>query len=161
MAEPTQRAPWLPPRWFIRTFWAGHRAFYRVSPGQLGLWRPKGTSYGTLRLTTVGRRSGRERSVILGYITDGEALCTMAMNGWGAAEPAWWLNLQAQPEASVQTADGPLRVRGRAATGAERARLWERWREVDGGLDGYAARRPNETAVVLLEPIPPADKTGP
>jgi hypothetical protein len=65
------------------------------------------------------------------------------MNGWGAAEPAWWLNLQAHPEAVVELAGGIRReVLGRAATGEERERLWTRWREIDKDLDGFAARRP-------------------
>jgi hypothetical protein len=77
----------------------------------------------------------------------------MAMNGWGPAEPAWWLNLQANRHAVVELAGGTQReVVGRAAVGAERERLWARWRALDKNLDGYAARRPNETAVVVLEP---------
>jgi hypothetical protein len=43
-------------------------------------------------------------------------------------------------------------VLGRAAVGQERERLWQRWRELDDNLDGYATRRPQETAVVVLEP---------
>jgi deazaflavin-dependent oxidoreductase (nitroreductase family) len=106
-----------------------------------------------LRLTTRGRRSGEPRSVIIGYFEDGPNLVSLAMNGWGAAEPAWWLNLQAHPEAVVELARGIRReVRGRAAVGGERERLWQRWRELDRNLDGYAARRPQETAVVALEP---------
>jgi hypothetical protein len=77
----------------------------------------------------------------------------MAMNGWGAADPAWWLNLQAYPEAVVELKGGNLReVLGRAAVGEERDRLWLRWSELDKNLDGYAARRPHQTAVVVLEP---------
>ena len=77
---------------------------------------------------------------------------------WGAAEPAWWLNLQAQPEAVVELAGGIRReVLARAATGQERERLWQRWGEFDENLDGFAARRPRETAVVVLEPRPAAD----
>jgi hypothetical protein len=76
----------------------------------------------------------------------------MAMNGWGAAEPAWWLNLQADPRALVELAGGiRLDVLGRRATGEERDRLWQGWRELDKNLDSYAARRPRETAVVVLE----------
>jgi hypothetical protein len=91
--------------------------------------------------------------VIVGYYEDGDNLVTMAMNGWGAPEPAWWLNLRARPEAVVELAGGIRRhVLGRAAVGAERDRLWQRWRELDEKLDGFAARRPHETAVVVLEP---------
>jgi F420H(2)-dependent quinone reductase len=115
---------------------------------------PRPGKYGTLRLTTTGRRSGEPRSVILGYYEDGPDLVSMAMNGWGAAEPAWWLNLQAHPEAVVELAGGIRReVLGRAATDSERERLWQRWREIDKNLDDWAARRPRQTAVVILEPL--------
>jgi hypothetical protein len=91
--------------------------------------------------------------VIIGYFEDEPNLISMAMNGWGAAEPAWWLNLQAHPEAVVELAGGIRReVLARAAVGVEREQLWQRWREIDEKLDGYAARRGHETAVVILEP---------
>jgi deazaflavin-dependent oxidoreductase (nitroreductase family) len=106
-----------------------------------------------MRLTTTGRRSGQERTVIVGYFEDGSNLVTMAMNGWGEAEPAWWLNLQADPEARVDLPAGERKVTGRAADDDERTRLWDRWREIDSDLDAYASRRPTETAVVVLEPL--------
>lgn len=105
-----------------------------------------------MRLTTVGRRSGKERSVILGYYEDGASLVTMAMNGWADPEPAWWLNLQAHHDAVVDLKDGRRQIRGRAAAGAERDRLWAGWREMGDDPDGYAWRRSKETAVVVLEP---------
>lgn len=99
--------------------------------------------------------------MLVGYVEDGANLVTMAMNGWGAPEPAWWLNLQADPHATMQTRDGVRRVRARAAQGAERERLWSRWAEVDTNLEAYAARRPSETAVVVFEPVDPeAGGTG-
>ena len=90
--------------------------------------------------------------MIVGYFDDGPNLVTMAMNGWGEGEPAWWLNLQAHPEARVQLFDGTRDVVAHAAAGDERAELWNRWRELDKDLDGYARRRSTETAVVVLEP---------
>jgi hypothetical protein len=78
----------------------------------------------------------------------------MAMNGWGAAEPAWWLNLQADPNALVVTRNWRGRVLARPAMGDERDRLWARWSEIDTGLEGFAALRPSPTAVVVLEPQP-------
>ena len=90
--------------------------------------------------------------MILAFYEDGPNIVTMAMNGWGAAEPAWWLNLQAQPNAVVDMPDGRRLVRGREAKGEERERWWTRWREIDEDLDYYAALRPGETAVVVLEP---------
>ena len=146
------RPPRVPPRWFVRLAWRAHRGLYRVTAGRMGLWRPKVGRWGAMRLTTTGRRSGRPRSVILGYFEDGPNLVTMAMNGWGDGEPAWWLNLRAHPDAEARLAGGTRLVTAYAATGEERARLWGRWREIDDNLDSYAAMRSGETAVVVLEP---------
>jgi deazaflavin-dependent oxidoreductase (nitroreductase family) len=143
----------LPPRWFIKTFCHRHRQIVRASHGRKGLRAPRPGKWGALRLTATGLRSGEPRSVIIGYYEDGPNLVSMAMNGWGTAEPAWWLNLQANPRAVVELAGGVRReVFGRSAVSEERERLWQRWRELDKNLDSYAARRPRETAVVVLEP---------
>jgi len=152
MTEGNDRSPWLPPRWFIRLAWRVHRTLFRVSGGRRGLWPPRADRWGAMRVTTIGRRSGQERSVILAYLQDGANLFTLAMNGWGAPEPAWWLNLQAHPEARVQLTDGIHEVVAHAATGAEQERLWARWRAIDKNLDVYARRRPAGTAVVVLTP---------
>lgn len=111
---------------------------------------------GTMLLRTTGRRTGRVREAIVAYVEDGPNVVTLAMNGWGAAEPAWWLNLQAHPDAWVRLPDGSREVRAREATGAERERLWAVLRSVGDGLDAHAALRPGDTAVVVLEPRPPA-----
>ena len=152
----TTRSPFLPPRWFIRAAWAVHRVIYRVSGGRRGLRPPTPATYGMLRIHTIGRRSGAERIAILGYFEDGPNLFTLAMNGWAEPEPAWWLNLQARPDTVVDLGSGPRPMRGRAAEGDERARLWARWRDVGTNVDGYARRRAGETAVVVLEPRPVA-----
>jgi F420H(2)-dependent quinone reductase len=149
----TARAPRLPPRWFVRVAWVVHRAIHRLSGGRRGLWLPKPGKWGALRLTTIGRRSGKRHSVILGYYEDGPNLVTLAMNGWADGEPAWWLNLQARPDTTALLKDGPRAVRARAAQGEERARLWAKWREMGNEqIDGYASLRSSETAVVVLEP---------
>jgi F420H(2)-dependent quinone reductase len=156
-----KRAPFLPPRWVIRGAWVLHRGLYSISGGRLGLGKPTAKSYGTLRLHTRGRRTGAERVAMLGYFEDGPNLFTLAMNGWGEPEPAWWLNLQANPEATVELPDGPRRVRARAATGDERGRLWSEMERHTPNLAGYAARRSRETAVVVFEPsIGEAPQTG-
>ena len=152
MATETPDSPFLPPRWVVTAAWKMHRALYRWSGGRFGLRRPRPDRYGLARLTTTGRRSGEARSVMIAYYLDGADVVTMAMNGWGEAEPAWWLNLQANPKAEVALVDGPIEVVGRAAEEEERERLWDRWREFDKGLDGFATRRPSETAVVILTP---------
>ena len=154
-SEKHEPGPRLPPLWFVHLAWRAHRGLYRVSRGRLGLWRPKRQRWGTLRLTATGRRSGQPRSVILGYFEDGPNLVTLAMNGWADGEPSWWLNLQEHPVATVHLARGAGTVRAHAAEGAERARLWARWREIDTQLDAYAALRSTETTVVVLELVGP------
>ena len=154
MPEAHEKAPRLPPRWFVRLFWHAHRGVYRVTRGHVGLWRPRRDRWGTLRLTATGRRSGRQRTVLLGYIEDGPDLVTLAMNGWADGEPAWWLNVQAHPDVTIDLGNGPRPARVHAAQGEERARLWARWQQVDKNLDGYAALRSSETAVVVIEPQP-------
>lgn len=152
MPKDRDKKPWLPPRWVMHAFWFAHRRVYRITRGRLGLWRPKPNGWGAMWLRTVGRRTGKARDVVVGYFEDGPNLVTMAMNGWNAPEPAWWLNLQAHPDTEVDVRGGHRKVHARAAEGEERDRLWARWREIDKGLDAYAARRPRQTAVVVFEP---------
>lgn len=147
----------LPPRWVIRSAWSAHRALLRLTRDRVGLSRPTpGGQFGMLRLRTTGRRSGEERAAVLGYVQDGEHLVTLAMNGWAPPDPAWWLNLQAHPEASVDLVDGARRVVAREAHGAERERLWALVAQHSGygDLEALAARRGRPTAVVVLEPRP-------
>jgi F420H(2)-dependent quinone reductase len=145
------------PRPLIKTFWAIHRAIVRVTGGRIGLQQPeRGAKFGMLRLHTVGRQSGRERIAMIGYYEDGSNLVTLAMNGWGKADPAWWLNLQANPLATVELGNGSREVRARAASGTERERLWATFDEFPGwgsDLGALAAHRPGETAIVVLEPM--------
>lgn len=153
MTAAGERTATIPPRWFVRIAWVLHRALYRFSGGRIGLRPPEeGEKFGMLRLRTTGRRSGQPRVAIVGYYEDGANLVTLAMNGWAEAEPAWWLNLQAQPDTTVELKDGPRAVRGRAAKGEERDRLWARWREFSADYDAWAAMRSGMTAVVVLEP---------
>ena len=142
----------MPPRWFIRAFWSTHRAIYWVTGGRLGLWRAKAKRWGTMRVTTTGRRSGKRRSAIVGYFEDGPNLVTLAMNGWAEGEPSWWLNLRAHPDATVDIVGESRAMRARTAVGEERTRLWNRWREMGDDVDAFAKLRSSETAVVVLEP---------
>jgi deazaflavin-dependent oxidoreductase (nitroreductase family) len=146
------KSPFLPPRWFIRIAWVVHRAIYTITGGRRGLRPPTPTTYGLMRIHTIGRKSGAPRTAILGYFEDGPNLYTMAMNGWGEPEPAWWLNLQAHPDVTLDLPDGSRAVTARPAAGEERTRLWAEMAGIEPNLDAYATRRPGETAVVVFEP---------
>lgn len=78
----------------------------------------------SLILTTTGRRSGQPRRNPLLYVRDGDAFVVIGSN-WGKnRQPAWSLNLLADPRATVTIGGRHLPVEGRVATGAERERLW-------------------------------------
>ena len=154
VSEPSKKSPSLQPRWFICSFWAVQRAVYAITRGRFGLRSARANRWGMMRLRTVGRRTGGERKAILGYFEDGPDLVTMAMNGWADAEPAWWLNLQAHPDVTVDLPGGSRAVHAHAADKDERPRLWARWAVYDKDLDAFAARRSRETAVVILSPRP-------
>lgn len=153
MTSEVTPAPKLPAAWFKHAFWRVHRAVYRLSGGHF-LWTPASRlGWGALHLTTIGRKSGKERSVIVGYIEDGPNVVTLAMNGWEDGDPAWWRNIEAHPDAVVRLPHQKRRpVHARPATGEERERLWRRWAEIDEGLDALARGRSTETPVVVLEP---------
>lgn len=143
----------LPPAWFMHAFWRVHRLLNRLSGGRF-LWTERSKrGWGAMRLTTVGRTTGRDRTVIIGYLEDGPDLVAMAMNGWEEGDPAWWRNLEAHPDAVVQLSRRrPRPVHARQAVGEERERLWQRWAVVDKDLDQYAAMRTNDTPIVVFEP---------
>jgi deazaflavin-dependent oxidoreductase (nitroreductase family) len=153
--ETVQKAPPQVPRWLVRTIWTTHRALYRLTGGRLGLRRHTEQQWGMLRLHTVGRQSGKARVAIVGFIEDGPNVVTPAMNGWADPEPAWWLNLQARPDATIELPDGSTRaVRARAAVGEERTRLWTGFLDLHSTAftDVSAALRSRETAIVVFEP---------
>jgi deazaflavin-dependent oxidoreductase (nitroreductase family) len=150
----TEKQPTAPV--FVRTFWAIHRGIYRLTGGRLGPWRPKpGKRFGVMGLSTHGRRSGQPRLTMVGYFEDGPNLVSLAMNGWADAEPAWWLNLQAKPEATVMLKTGPRAVRARRASDAEHDRLWSRFDDFPGwgdDLDERVSKRSKKTPIVIFEP---------
>ena len=100
----------LPPAWFKHTFWRVHRLMYRLSGGRF-LWTTSSKrGWGALHLTTIGRRSGEQRSVILGYLEDGSNLVTLAMNGWD--EGQLWAAVEPQLDGYTgrRSTDTPLIV---------------------------------------------------
>lgn len=153
MSRTEQRPPTLPPAWFKHAFWRCHRLLYRLSRGRF-LWTPASKrGWGAMHLTTIGRKSGRERNVIIAYLEDGPNVTGLAMNGWDEGHPAWWLNLETNPDAVIRLPHQlPRRVRARLAVGDERDRLWQRWLAVEPDDGEFARGRPIETPVVVFEP---------
>lgn len=127
-----------------------HALLYRATNGRVGGCVAGGP---VLLLTTEGRKSGQERTVPLLYLPDGKDLVVVGSNGGTATHPAWWLNLQTNPEATVEAGGRKTRVYAREAGPGERERLWPRLTEMYGGYEGYRRRTDREIPVVLLTPV--------
>ena len=105
-----------------------------------------------LLLTTTGRKTGRWRTSPLLYLEDGENMVVVASNGGAPKHPAWWLNLEANPEATVELGSRKLRVRAEKAGGEKRRRLWARLVEMYPAYEDYQRRTTREIPVVILRP---------
>src|SRR5262245_36143213 len=104
----------------MELFWKLHRRVYQATGGRLG-GRMMGMP--VLLLTTTGRRSGERRTNALMYLPEGETCVVIGSNAGEPQHPAWWLNLQADPRATVQRGRQEIAVVAREARGEERARL--------------------------------------
>jgi deazaflavin-dependent oxidoreductase (nitroreductase family) len=129
-----------------------HTLLYRASGGRLGHDLP-GLRGKILLLDHVGARSGTRRTTPLLYFRDGENLIIVASKGGFPRHPAWFHNLRANPETTVQVGPDRLAVRARVATDAERERLWPRAVGTYRGYADYQARSGDRRIpLVILEP---------
>ena len=111
-----------------------------------------GTGFPLCYLTTTGRRTGEQRTVPLLHVRDGERLVLIASNWGRPGHPAWALNLDAWPEATVAV-DGVRRAyRARRASPEERRRYWAEALRVWPGYAGYRSRIDREIRMFVLEP---------
>jgi deazaflavin-dependent oxidoreductase (nitroreductase family) len=128
--------------------WRVHRWLFQVSGGRIG---SSMNGFPILLLTTRGRRSGEPRRVALQYLEHGGALAVAGSYAGEDRDPAWWLNLQATPEAEVMIGGRAFDVRAREAFGPERAALFDRFTKVDSAYAEYAERTTRTIPVVVLE----------
>ena len=142
----------IPPRWMLRILWAEDKLLSRLSGGRLALPNRSGGILRTLFLRTIGRRSGEPKRNGLYYVEDGPNLGVVASNAGRDAEPAWWLNLQAQPDAEVEVGKEVRPIRARRATTEEAARIWQQFVAGDSGYAEYERRTTRAIPVVILEP---------
>jgi deazaflavin-dependent oxidoreductase (nitroreductase family) len=129
--------------------WRAHRWIYRVSGGRI--WTRMG-GMPILLLTTTGRKSGEPRPVALQHLRDEDAFVVIASHAGEPTHPAWFLNLQANPEATVQVQGKITPVRFREAEGEERERLWTQAVAVHPAYEEYRGRVERRIPVVVLEP---------
>lgn len=129
-----------------------HTAAYKATGGRIGHKIP-GVPGKMLLLDHKGAKSGTLRTSPLLYFRDGEDLVIVASKGGFPKHPAWYHNLKANPDTTVQVASHQLPVRARIATPEERKRLWPMAVKSYHGYEDYAARsKGREIPLVILEP---------
>jgi deazaflavin-dependent oxidoreductase (nitroreductase family) len=129
---------------------ADHTRRYLETGGEEGHeWRP---GVPTLLLTTTGRKSGVKRRTGLIYGRDNTDYVIVASKGGTPEHPAWYLNLEADPEVEIQVLDSVLPATARTVTGEERERLWALMRQIWPAYDGYQTKTDREIPVVVLTP---------
>ncbi len=133
-----------------RVLMKGHSTAYRLTRGTVGHRIPGAPP--ALLLEHVGAKSGTRRTSPLSYIEDGANLVLVASKGGYPSNPAWFHNLKANPETTVQVGREHRPVRARVATADERRRLWPRVVEAYSGYEGYQKRTQREIPLVILEP---------
>jgi deazaflavin-dependent oxidoreductase (nitroreductase family) len=141
----------MPSDLILKSMNALHRTLLTVSFGKLG-WDAAGMP--VLELTTTGRKSGEQRSVMLtSPVQQGDTLVIVASRGGDDVHPAWYLNLQANPKVTVRWKGAPAAPYvARTATAQERSELWGTVTSKFKNYAGYQDKTDREIPLVLLTP---------
>ncbi len=134
----------------LRRLMGLHTTAYRLSNGLIGHRFPGAPPM--LLLEHVGAKSGTRRTIPLVYVDDGDDVVIVASKGGHPKNPAWYHNLRANPETTVQIGSERRPVRARVATAQERKRLWPKAVATYAGYRGYQERTGREIPLVILEP---------
>ena len=129
---------------------AEHTRMYLASGGTEG---HESNGVRTLVLATTGRRTGTARRTCLIYGTSGGEYVVVASKGGAEQDPAWFMNLKADPRVGVQVGTRRLTARARVASPAERAALWAQMVNIFPLYDEYARKTDREIPIVLLTPL--------
>jgi deazaflavin-dependent oxidoreductase (nitroreductase family) len=141
----------MPTDFQLKTMNAVHRALLKVSGGRIG-W--SAADMPVLELTTIGRKSGAERSVMLTTpLQDGDDIMIVASRGGDDSHPDWFVNLRDNPEVQVKLEDTDKQpYRASIASGAERERMWTALTAEHDNYAGYQRKTDREIPVVVLTP---------
>jgi deazaflavin-dependent oxidoreductase (nitroreductase family) len=145
----TKYIRWVPTPETIKRIAKLHVPLYRATWGILG-GRVDGLDI--LLLTTLGKKTGLLRTVPLPYFRDGERYVLIASFGGNSKNPAWYNNLQAQPEVELQVGRKRMKACAKVADGAERERIWSRVTHDFPRYLRYQAQTARLIPVVVLEP---------
>jgi F420H(2)-dependent quinone reductase len=128
-----------------------HTFLYQRTGGRLGHTIP-GVPGKMLLLDHVGAKSGTKRTSPLLYVKDGANVVIVASKGGFPKNPAWFHNLMANPDTTVQIGSERRPVHARVAAPEERERLWDMAVAAYHGYEDYRARTDREIPLVVLEP---------
>lgn len=130
-----------------------HVALYRRSGGRLGSHIPGWPAARIALVDHVGAKSGAKRTSPVMYFEDGGAIVVMASKAGQPTHPAWFHNLKANPETTVQVGSTTREVRARLATEEERARLWSGFLAIYPSSEFYARNaQGRQIPIVVLDP---------
>ncbi|HEY2061525.1 MAG TPA: nitroreductase/quinone reductase family protein [Amycolatopsis sp.] len=140
----------MPTDFTVKAMNAIHRGILKISGGKAG-WHV--SDMPVLKLTTIGRKSGQPRTVMLtSPIQEGTTIVVVASRGGDDIHPAWFLNLRDNPQVEVSYRGEPTRgMHARVATAAERARLWPLVVADHKNYAEYQTKTTREIPLVLLE----------
>ena len=134
---------------FLEIAGKAHASLFRASRGKVG-GRMLGSE--VLLLNSVGRKSGQKRTTPLLYLRDGEEYVIVASKGGSQTHPAWYHNLKANPETTIEVGDRKIRVRAGEANPEEKARLWPKLVEMYPSYESYQRKTEREIPIIILEP---------
>jgi deazaflavin-dependent oxidoreductase (nitroreductase family) len=134
----------------LRHLVGGHTTVYRATRGLIGHHVPGAPPM--LLLDHVGARSGTVRTTPLAYLREGENVVLVASKGGHPRNPAWFHNLMANPDTTIQVGPERRAVHARVAEGEERQRLWNEVTQLYGGFRDYQERTDRQIPLVVLEP---------
>ncbi len=140
----------------LRRLMGAHTHIYRLSNGVIGHRFPGAPPM--LLLDHVGAKSGIKRTTPLVYVDDHPDVVLVASKGGHPRNPAWYHNLRANPDTTVQIGAERVRVHARVATPEERKRLWPKALATYSGYRGYQERTEREIPLVILERRPVAKR---
>jgi deazaflavin-dependent oxidoreductase (nitroreductase family) len=139
----------MPSDLLLKSVNAVHRTLFRVSNGKVA---GKLGGMPVVELTTTGRKSGEPRTVMLTipYEADGSYVL-VASKGGDDDHPAWFLNIQTNPEVKVVRGGKDRTVTARIATAEERADIWPKITAKHKNYAGYQTKTEREIPLVLID----------
>jgi deazaflavin-dependent oxidoreductase (nitroreductase family) len=130
-----------------------HVALYRRSAGKIGGHLPGWPEARIVLVDHTGAQSGAKRTSPLMYHEDGDAIAVVASKGGQPTHPAWFHNLKANPDTTIQIGSVVREVRSRVATDEERDRLWPKFVALYPGYEFFQSNaKGRKIPIVILDP---------